>query len=696
MPAPLCKYRMGAAAAAALLAAACATPPPGATRGALGVIDNVLSHEGAPPSAPPLVRKLLADPLAAMDAAAIYRREAPRGIEELAAQAPSRPGAEPLARVMQDYLDDLAEAQRVLRSAVPPTGRVSDTLPAPARQREIAAQVDAARVRLAAQLFFAAHARLLRRSVDYPAGGARFDRGDIVVVIGSTGNDVHSVSPARDGAVLVILEPGGDDRYEGAALAAGGLHAILDLGGNDRYASPGAGWGAAIAGVALLYDAEGDDAYRSGVFGQGAALGGVGVLIDGMGNDTYGLDSFGQGLGLAGGTGVLWDRGGDDRYVARGAADPFERGGGLSYAQGAAVGVRTGAGGGVGLLRDDAGNDVYAAQLYAQGAAYYYGLGLLWDLEGNDRYEAVRYAQGAGVHQAIGVLRDERGDDAYALGVGVGQGVGVDLAVGALVDVAGDDRYRAPTLAQGAATANGVGVLADEHGTDDWQLGQPPGRGVAQWSRGLPSVALVLGEPSPDTGPPAREPESVVACPAEVKAAPAAISVAGALRAFGPELVRDRVDPAGYARLMLELRERTAQALASLAPEDFDVLGPLATALRCALEGASDVQGRAMWDAFSAVLRADPASPYAGIIAFAARHRRPPEAQARRLLALLAAHPSCGVRTAGLRLDGSVAAAQAALRSACWQLQAQALRILEARGIAPERLERVPPFLRPR
>ncbi len=694
MIAPRSKYRTTAALAAALLASACATTPPDDSRGALGVIDNVLGHEGAPPPSPSIVRALLADPRSAMDAARLFSGESPRGIEHLARPAGPQGTARPLDRFMADYLDDLERARRALRAAVPAQG-IPLELPTPRAQREIAAQVNGPRLREAAALFFAAHARLLRQAVAFPAGGARYVRGDIVVLVGTTGDDVHAVEPARDGAVGVILEPGGNDRYEGAAVAAGGLHAIVDLAGNDRYVSQGAGWGAAIAGVAMLFDAAGDDVYDSGDFAQGAALAGIAVLIDGDGDDAYRVDAFGQGLGLAGGTGVLWDRGGNDRYLARGKTDPFARGGGLSYAQGASVGVRAGAGGGVGILRDDAGNDVYVAQLYAQGAAYYYGLGLLWDLEGDDRYDAARYAQGAGVHQAIGVLRDERGDDAYALSVGVGQGIGVDLAVGALVDRAGNDRYRAPTLAQGAATANGVGILADEDGADDWRLGRPPGRGIAEWSRGLPSVALVTGEAPQPAQPPGQEPEERIDCPAEEAVAPAAISATDALRAFGPALVRGRVSPPGYARLMAELRERPAPSLESLPAEDFDVLWPLATALRCALKGATAAQASRMWNAFEKALGSDPASRYAGIIAFALRERAPPEAQRRRLLARIAAHPSCSVRTAGLRLDGRVAAAQAALRSSCWQLQSQALRILEARGAAPESLRGVPAFLRP-
>jgi len=697
MPPARAKYRTTAVLAAALLAAGCATapPPPGAARGPLGVIDNVLSHEGIPPTASPHVRGLLGDPMRAMDAAALFRREAPAPLERLAVP-PARDGEPvPLLEAMLPYLDALAEAQRLLKSAVPSLADAPAGLPPESQQRAIAAQVNRGPLDQAAAIVLEATAKLLSRPIEFPARGARYERGaDILVIVGSTANDTHALAPVRNGAVRVILEPGGDDRYTGADVAIGGISAIVDLGGSDRYESSGASWGAAIGGIALLYDAAGDDVYVSGAFGEGAALAGVGILLDLAGNDRYRVDAFGQGLGLAAGKGLLWDRAGDDHYEAAGLPDPFHRGGRLSYVQGAAVGVRIGTAGGVGILRDDAGNDAYVAQLYAQGAAYYWGLGLLWDLDGDDRYHAARYAQGAGVHQAVGVLRDERGNDVYTLSVGVGQGVGLDLAVGALVDAAGNDRYRAPTLAQGAATANGVGLFADQAGDDDAQLDRTPGRGVAEWSRGLPSVALVLGQPPRETVRPAEAPDVPIECPAEGKTPPADVPLAEALRRFGPELVADEVSPGLYGRLMLELRERPAQSLAALPTDDFDLLWPLSPALRCALKGASPEQAQAMWNAFEKTLDADPASPYAGMIAVALRERRPPEAQLHHLLERIAAHPSCGVRTAGLELDGSAAAAQAALRTTCWQLQARALRILEDRRVAPKDLSRVPEFLR--
>ena len=82
MGAPRAKYRTTLALAAGLLAAGCATPPP---RGEpLGVIDNILSHEGPPPPSPPIVRELLAEPLEAMDARAIFERTVPEALRKLA------------------------------------------------------------------------------------------------------------------------------------------------------------------------------------------------------------------------------------------------------------------------------------------------------------------------------------------------------------------------------------------------------------------------------------------------------------------------------------------------------------------------------------------------------------------------------------------------------------------------------------
>jgi hypothetical protein len=646
------------------------------------------------------VRELLARPLAAQDAAAIFERSVPVALGQLAAPVSASSGLPlGLQRLLDPYVVELAEAQRALQAALRLPPALPASLPTPTLQRELAGRIDASALRHATSLFVAANARFVRAvraagsRVVFPERGARIVFAAGVIVIGTAGDDTHMLSPLRDARVSVILDPGGDDRYIGSDLVLHGLAAIIDLGGNDRYQSGGPAWGAAVAGVSLLVDLSGNDVYEAGEFGLGAALAGLGALIDLEGDDVYRVRAFGQGLGLALGTGLLWDRAGNDRYVAAGLPDRFARGGELSFSQGAAVGVRTGQGGGVGILRDDSGDDAYEAQMFAQGTGYYYALGLLWDRAGNDRYRAVRYAQGNGVHEAVGVLRDEAGNDAYELTVGVGQGMGLDLAVGVLADISGDDRYAAPTLAQGAATANGVGIIFDRAGRNEWHLEQKNGWGRAEWSRGLPSVGLVLADAPVNEGPARHDAEGAAPCPPAPAAPAADMSLAQALRALGPGFAGGKPGNGAYALALQALSTRARAALAELPADDFDVLWSLGAALRCALEGASAEQALGMWDALEKVLREDPQTRYAGAIAAALRARPAPAAQMRGLVGRLAAHPSCAVRTAALELDGSVPAAQAALRSSCWQLQARALKVLKERGVAPEDASAVPGFL---
>ncbi len=137
----------------------------------------------------------------------------------------------------------------------------------------------------------------------------------------------------------------------------------------------------------------------------------------------------------------------------------------LTLGQGFGYGSRPDLSGGIGLLHDLAGNDSYSADIYGQGAAYWWALGALVDRAGNDRYTAWQYAQGAGIHLAAGLLLDLGGQDVY-VSRGVSQGCGHDLALGMLLDQAGDDSYLAWDLSQGAGSANGTGLLLDEAGND--------------------------------------------------------------------------------------------------------------------------------------------------------------------------------------------------------------------------------------
>jgi hypothetical protein len=736
---------------------------------ALSVIDNIIRHDGAsPPAAPPMVRELLAGPLAAADAATLFDRAVPgalrRFVDEWSAQetAPLDPGSARilLGDLLEPYLGELAEAQRVLRAAMRGkafdaralASQLQDDLPSLSRLQGIAARFDQPLLRRATTLFLNATARFARAlreggtRVEFPEEGARFESAAGEVVIGTRGDDAHSPGaaiivdpggndtyirmPALGGAISVIVDLGGDDRYRGSDLAVHGLSAIVDFSGNDDYAMAGPGLGAAIAGASIVVDFSGDDRYTADQFGEGAAAFGLGAIVDLAGNDTYRLRAGGQGFGLADGVGLLWDRAGNDTYVAAGLADVYERGGGLSWAQGAAFGYRTLLGGGIGILRDDAGDDRYEAELYAQGAGYYYGLGLLWDLGGSDRYRAVRYAQGAGVHEAVGVLRDESGNDRYELAVGVGQGMGLDLAAGVLVDAAGDDQYRAPLLAQGAATANGFGIVFDAGGADAWRVDDSrQAWGGAEWSRGLPTLGVLLYDParavfarkegalSPPleaarygglqgNAPFRHEPAAARRCPdAAAPAGETTLPLADALRRLAPAFAGGAFDPALYGDVRQRLVGRLEASLADLPRGDFDVAWSLGEALRCALAGASAGDARAMWEGMERVLAAEPATPFAGAIAGVLRERAAPPPQMERLLAALDAHPGCGVRSAALRLRGTAAtgetsrasalrAAQSALRSPCWRLQASALAVLRQLGGAPADSAVLPSFLR--
>ena len=768
----------GGAALAALLAAACATlPPAGVSRDdalatrvgaifdhralgadAFSVIDNILRHEGGPipRHAPPLVRELLAAPTAAADVPTLFYRAVPgtlrRWVDDLAAAprvADAAGGAPvPLRPLLDAYVSELAEAQRVLRSATRGAtigeqaliDQLRSNLPSANRMRAIGDAVDPAALDRATTMFLNATARFTatlraaggrlvwpERAMGFESAvgpvviGTRGDDAhgpDAAVIVDPAGNDQYLRSPATGGAISVIVDLGGDDRYLGSDVAVHGLSALVDFAGNDIYAMAGPGLGAAIAGAAIVLDFSGDDHYAAELFGEGAAAYGLGAVVDLAGNDTYRLRAGGQGLGLAGGVGLLWDRSGNDTYVAGGLVDVFGRGGGLSWAQGVAFGYRTPLAGGIGILRDDAGDDAYQAQMYAQGAGYYHSLGVLWDGAGSDRYRATRYAQGAGVHEAVGVLRDESGDDRYELSVGVGQGMGLDLAVGLLLDGAGDDRYRAPSLAQGAATANGLGIVADGGGADHWQVDDSQQAwGRAEWSRGLPTLGVVIYDPAratfagkdvvlaPSPGgadlgsplgraPVAHEPRGKPRCPAAEAAEPGpALLLAEALRRLAPAFAGGAFDAGIYADVRRQLATALETSLAELPRDDFDVHWALGEALRCTLAGATEERAAAMWSAMESAIAKESASPYAGAIAGALRDRPAPAPQMERLLAALDAHPSCGIRSAALRLRHAAPAAQAALRSPCWRLQAAALDVLRQLGVIPDPGARLPSFL---
>ena len=156
--------------------------------------------------------------------------------------------------------------------------------------------------------------------------------------------------------------------------------------------------------------------------------------------------------------------------------------------------MRPFAGGGVGILCDLKGNDHYVADVYGQGASYWYSIGLLLDGEGNDTYDAYQYCQGAGIHLSSGALIDWSGNDTYTAGH-ICQGAAHDYAVGMLIDRAGDDKYTGDTTAQGAAINNSFAILLDRGGNDSYtgiDTNQSQGAGHDGGKREYGSIGLLL------------------------------------------------------------------------------------------------------------------------------------------------------------------------------------------------------------
>ncbi len=333
--------------------------------------------------------------------------------------------------------------------------------------------------------------------------------GEYRLLIDLGGNDHYEnvTAPLAVGNVSIVIDLAGDDsvHWDAAAGPGAGLLGLgiwVDLAGNDRYSGGSLGLGAGILGAGLLWDVAGDDVYDARAMSQGAGQYGIGMLFDDSGSDRYRSALNGQGYGGSGGFGVLVDSGGDDDYSCAGAfpdlaqrrINRHDRTHYLSLCQGFGFGIRPGISGGVGLLLDRTGNDRYKADIFGQGAAYWFGLGLLVDAAGDDHYEAFEHAQGEGLHLGAGLLSDQRGNDHYT-GYEHVQGVGKDRGAGILYERAGNDVYQAFRQSQGAGLASyGVGILVDAGGDDRYQAkihaqgyaGRPdPGFPEEEWPTGI-------------------------------------------------------------------------------------------------------------------------------------------------------------------------------------------------------------------
>ncbi len=335
------------------------------------------------------------------------------------------------------------------------------------------------------------------------------------------GNDEVDAAAFGDEPDLhVAVDLGGNDHYttagSGIAGGVGTLGVLIDGAGDDAY--DGTRW--SIAGVAfggaILLDRAGDDAYAARSASIGAAFHGTALLLDGAGTDVYTIGVQGQAFAGPSGFALLWDGGDNDTYAAGGVApdtsrDPTHS---LSMAQGCGFGLRPDAEGGTALLVDLGGNDRYQAEIFAQGIGYWGGTGLLWDAKGDDAYMAVQYAQGTGLHYGLGVLSDGQGADTYLAG-GLAQGCGHDFGVGVCTDAGGDDHYAGAGLASGSASAGGVGMFWDGAGDDRYYLSPLTNLGCDASPAERPGFALHVDQAGrdrfglagaqPDTSAPARD-----------------------------------------------------------------------------------------------------------------------------------------------------------------------------------------------
>lgn len=403
--------------------------------------------------------------------------------------------------------EDRPEVRRALEGAGMPAAQVEraireskeiDPEPSSTNFLAILRRVELPLLLAAGELFQGAVSRLAVQAGhirDWPA-----ERRDFVtpignVVIGSPKSDAHT------SASLLVLDPDGSERYANDAGSANGLwgrrlSAVIDLKGDDTYAGRGmVGPGTALWGVAVLSDLDGDDAYRADFMGEGAAVfgaawvadragndsyrarahaqgagyAGAGFLFDGAGDDTYDVGLAGQGFAGVLGVGLLVDRAGNDLYLAGGVEPDYERHEDrfITLAQGFSIGLRPFAGGGVGALVDLAGNDTYKADIFGQGASYWYSAGLLIDAAGNDTYSVYQYGQGSGIHLSSGLLADLGGKDSYS-GHTLVQGCAHDYGVGVLLDRGGNDTYTAVDQSQGRAMNTALAILVDSAGDDSY------------------------------------------------------------------------------------------------------------------------------------------------------------------------------------------------------------------------------------
>jgi len=328
------------------------------------------------------------------------------------------------------------------------------------------------------------------------------------LIIEPAGDDIYEVPLYADWQhpFYLVIDLKGDDLYRNQDIGKcqsvlAGCGWVCDYAGDDIYQGGDFALSARL-GFQSTCDESGNDLYCSGLFSQAAAMFGMSILQDNAGNDSYTATEFAQGLAGTKGIAILSDYAGDDTYYTGGKylhkpLAPFDY---RSMAQGFGFGFRPDLAGGIGILYDAGGNDRYDGGVYAQGVAYWYAIGALIDETGNDYYDAVYYPQGSGIHLANGFLFDGEGEDHYYSKHGPGQGNGHDWSVGVFVDKAGNDQYSVEG-GNGLGLTNSVGIFVDCQGDDKYENRTSSNYGYATPARETGGLGLFLDAGGKDTYP---------------------------------------------------------------------------------------------------------------------------------------------------------------------------------------------------
>jgi hypothetical protein len=184
--------------------------------------------------------------------------------------------------------------------------------------------------------------------------------------------------------------------------------------------------------------------------------------------------------------------------------------------------------------------------------------------------------------------------------------------------------------------------------------------GHAQWLRGLPTVGVLLNDPS----------RARFSHTADPKSAP-------------QHATKHEADPGPDCKNTEAARAVIADPARHLGNE----------VLPCALELATPEEAEQFWTAFDVALGL-PGAPFLRPITVALQRRAGPPELMQRLGALLQSHPQCAPRALWAQTWASESEARAALDSPCWRLQAAALERLKALGVAAPANASTPGFLR--